>query len=107
MPGGGGSQAATELVKTYEEGKKYLRERELKKACRLFTRAITAYDPQVDIQDDLAVVYCARSQANFGLKKMRDSLLDAEESARLRPHWSKVVYEEFSHQLFNSGIGPL
>lgn len=91
MTKGEGGQASTELTKLYEEGKRCLRERELKKACRLFTRAIAAYAPQVDTQDDLAVVYCARAQAHLGLDKTRESLLDAEECVRLRPHWSKVT----------------
>ena len=82
----------TELVRYYEEGKANLRENDPKKAARTFTKAIRAYDEAIDTREDLAVVYCARSGAQFHQKKFEDSLMDAAETVRLRPTWSKVYF---------------
>ena len=81
----------SELTRIYEEGKKALQERDPKKATKQFTKSIAAYNSAIDRQDDLAIVYCARSTAYYQIDKQKESLADAEETIKLKPQWSKVT----------------
>lgn len=80
------------LTRFYGEGKEALARNDNKKAMRLFTKALRAYDSQKDNTDDLAVVLCARSAANFYARKFEEAGHDAQAAIERRPSWSKGYF---------------
>ena len=82
------------LTKFYGEGKEALSKNDNKKAIKLFTKALKAYDSQKDTTNDLAVVLCARSAANFYAHKLEDASHDAQATIERRPTWSKGYFRK-------------
>lgn len=85
---------ATEMVSLYEEGKEALNKNDIKRAIKLFTKAIHAYSEERDTVNDLTVVYIGRSAAYFYGEKYNQSLLDAQTVIEKRPDWAKGYFRK-------------
>lgn len=76
---------------------------DFKKALKLFSRALKAYQAQEDTIDDLGVVYAAKSSANYHLERLTESICDADRAIDVRPNWSKGYFRR-AEALLKQGL---
>ncbi|XP_075228515.1 LON peptidase N-terminal domain and RING finger protein 1 [Lycorma delicatula] len=56
--------------------------------------ALEKFDAAIVAAPDNANLLCSRSQALYQLDRLQESLTDADNAIRLRPHWSKGYYRK-------------
>lgn len=78
---------------------------DFKRARKLFSRALKAYQQEADSIEDLSVVYVARSAAHYHLEHYSDSMHDAKKAIEIRPNWSKGHFRQAEALLAMHDVG--
>ena len=73
-----------------EEANTLFRNQDYIKAYDLYTKALTLTNKE----EQLAVIYCNRSNANIKLNKFDEAQNDIDKALHYRPTWGKAIYRK-------------